>query len=75
MLWWLALEAGNVNVEPATRSAAGTHTLPVKSSAAAATPADKTMTLPAVVKAADDDANLQRTQSARFPPEKRQESK
>jgi len=44
--------------------------------AAAASPTDKTMTLPAVTTAAAaDDANLQRTQSARFPPEKRPESK
>ena len=62
MLCWLASEAGNVSTgeRPATT-------------------AEKTMTLPAGVRAAaastEDDANLQRTQSARFPPDKRLESK
>jgi len=78
-MWWLTSEPGNVNIEPAT----GTQTLPVQTAAAAvaaaaaaaSASADKTMTLPAVVTEAPDDANLQRTQSARFPPEKRPESK
>jgi len=66
-------EAGTVGIEPATMSA-GTHTLPVQSAVAPA-PADKRQTLPAVMTAAAADDNLQRTQSARFPPEKHPESK
>ena len=56
-----------------TRSA-GTHTLPMQSAMAPA-PADKTQTLPAVMAAATDDTNLQRTQSARYAPEKQAQSK
>jgi len=68
-------EAANISVEPSTR-AAGTHTLPMQTTAAAVAPADKTKTLPAAVAAAAaDDANLQRAHSARYPPEKRPESK
>jgi len=73
MLWWWSLEAVNVSIEPAT-SSAGTHTLPAQS-AIAPTPTDKTQTLPAVATVAETDANLQRTQSARYPPEKHPESK
>jgi len=71
MLWMS--EPAIVSIEPATRSA-GTHTLPVQSAVAPA-PADKTQTLPAVVKAAADDSNLQRTQSARYAPDKPAQSK
>jgi len=42
---------------------------------AAAAPADKRQTMPATSAAAADDANLQRAHSARYPPEKRPESK
>ena len=74
-LWWSAQEAANVSVEPATR-AAGTHTLPAQSTTAGPAAADKTQTMPAAVAtAAAADANLQRAQSARYPPEKRPESK
>jgi len=66
-------EAADISIEPATRSA-GTHTLQVQSAVVPA-PADKTQTLPAVMKAADDDTNLQRTQSARYAPEKQAQSK
>jgi len=44
-------------------------------STTAAAAADKTQTMPAVATAAADDANLQRAHSARYPPEKRPESK
>jgi len=65
-----AVAAASVRVEPA----AGTHTLPIQSPAAP-TIVDKTQTMPAAMTIAADDANLQRTQSARYPPEKRPESK
>jgi len=66
--------AANVGIE-LTPKAAATHTLPMQSTTAAVAVAlaDKTQTLPAT--GATADANLQRAQSARYPPEKRPESK
>ena len=69
---WLASEAGgNISTEPQQQQLM-----------AAASAVDKTLTSPVAVTSTiaaahtvDEDANLQRTQSARFAPEKRPESK